>query len=133
MADVTATYEGELCVKCVHTRTQTSVMAESKIQDFGHDDSFTPIDLFGSSFGACLLVTMGYYANRHNIDITGAEVDVTTTLQGWNITEMAIVIRMPPNSYPDKEKKALEKCIDTCPIHNLVKPEVKQNISFIWL
>lgn len=133
MADVVDTYQGELCVKCVHVKSQASIMAESKIRDLGHDDSFSPVDLLGASLGACALNTMGYYANRHNLDITGAEADVTVTMQGPVITEIAVVFRMPPNKFADRDKNALENCVQSCPVHKAIGPDVKQLISFIWI
>lgn len=133
MADVVDTYEGELCVKCVHVASQASIMAESKIKDFGHSDSFSPVDMLGAAVGACALNTMGYYANRHNLDITGAEANATITMQGPTITAIEVVFRMPANSFADKEKNALEKCVQSCPVHKAISADVKQNISFIWL
>lgn len=133
MADVVDTYEGELCVKCVHVKSQASVMAESKIRDFGHSDSFSPVDMLAASLGACGLNTMGYYANRHNLDISGAEADASVSMEGAQITAIEVIFRMPPNSFADKDKKALENCVQSCPVHKAISADVKQRISFIWL
>lgn len=134
MAEVTDTYQGELCVKCVHNKTQASIMAESRIRDFGHDDSFSPIDLLEAALGSCALNTMGYYANRHNLDITGAEVDVKREMSsdGATITKLDLTFRMPARSFKDADKKALENCVQSCPVHKSLA-SVPQTFNFIWL
>lgn len=133
MPQVTDTYLGELCVKCVHNATQTSVRVESKIGDLGHAESFSPLDLLDASFGSCALITMGYFASQHNIDITGAEADVDITMSpdGWSIAKIRITFRMPSRSFREEDKKALEKSFDSCPIHKALAA-VEQKVNFIW-
>lgn len=134
MPQVTDIYMGELVVKCVHNRTQTSVMAESKIRDQGHDESFSPIDLLEAALGSCALNTMGYFAARHNLDITGAEADVERTMSenGATITGLEVTFRMPPRSFKEEDKKALENCVQGCPVHKALA-NVEQKFNFIWL
>lgn len=133
MADVVDTYEGELTVKCVHAKSQASVLAESKIKDFGHHDSFSPVDLLSAALGSCALNTMGYYANRHGIDITGAEADVSCAMSGPTITSFELTFRMPSSGIDEKSKKALEGCVASCPVHKAIGADVEQKITFIWL
>lgn len=134
MPGVTDTYLGELTVKCVHNRTQTSVMAESKIKDQGKDESFSPIDLLDAALGACALNTMGYFAARHNLDIAGAEADVSRTMtdNGATIAGLEITFRMPARSFKEADKKALENCVNGCPVHKALA-SVPQKFNFIWL
>lgn len=134
MPNVTDTYQGELCVNCVHIPSQASVMAETIMDGFGHDDSFAPPDLIASALGACLLMTMGVYANKHTIDITGADADVSYswTEDGGQLAGMEVTLRMPARSYKDAEKKALENCIQSAPMHKSLS-SIPQKINFIWL
>lgn len=134
MANVTDTYQGELCAKCVHVATNTSIMAETIINGFGHNDSFAPPDLISAGLGACLLLTMGLYANAHNLDITGADADVSYTWAPDNskLTGFEIILRMPANSFNNEEKAGLEKCIEAAPMH-VTLGAIPQKIKFIWL
>ncbi len=134
MPQVTDTYLGELCVNCVHNATQASVRAESRIGELGHAESFSPLDLLDAAFGSCALITMGYFASQHNLDITGAEadVDIAMSADGWSIAKISITFRMPARSFKDEDKKALEKSFDSCPVHKALAA-VEQEIKFIWL
>lgn len=135
MTKVVDIYEGELCVKCVHEKSQASFMAESKVADLGHDDSFSPTDLVGTALGACGLNTMGLYAERHKLDITGARAEVTKTADPKTgvITRLEVVYHMPAKDYDDATKKALERCVNSCPVHKAIAPEVEQKITFLWI
>lgn len=134
MAAITDTYEGNLCVKCVHDASGASVMAESKIQDLGRSESFSPTDLVATALGACALNVMGYYAAQHGIDITGAEAHVKKTMHPnlGPIASLEVTFRMPDKIYSDREKKVLEKCVKSCPVHKSLSVDVKQVMKFVW-
>lgn len=134
MANVTDTYQGELCVKCVHVSSQASVMCEAKFDGFGHNDSFAPPDMISAGLGACLLMTMGRYANEHNIDITGADADVsyTWTSDSSKLAGFEVTLRMPDKPFSDAQKRGLEDCIHAAPMHVTLEA-IPQKINFVWL
>lgn len=111
-------------------------MAESKFDGLGHSgDSFSPAGLLAAALGACALNIMGLYAARNNLDITGAEADVTPNLPSSDsaLSSLDVIIRMPARSYSDQQKEELEKCVGACPVSKSIASGVKQNIRFIWL
>lgn len=134
MANVIDTYQGELSAKCVHVATDTAVMAETVINGFGHNDSFAPPDLISAGLGACLLLTMGLYAKAHNLDISGADAEISYAWASDNskLAGFEIVLRMPSNSFSQAERAGLEKCIETAPMH-VTLGSIPQKIRFIWL
>lgn len=133
MANVTDTYQGELCAKCVHVSSQASIITEAIIDGFGHDDSFAPPDLIAAGLGGCLLLTMGVYANKHNIDIRGADADVSYAWAPDNsrLASMEVTLRMPVGKYAEEEKKALENCIKDAPMRKSLS-SIPQTIKFLW-
>lgn len=133
MPNVIDTYEGELCARCVHVSSDASVMAEVLRDGFGHDDSFAPPDLISAGLGACLLLTMGLYAKANDIDIKGADAEVSYIWAADNsrLAGFEITLRMPPRSFSDGEKRGLEKCIESAPMH-VTLGSIPQKINFVW-
>ncbi len=131
MHKVINAYEGELCFKCVHVSTGAQVMAESMVNGFGHNESFSPIDLLAAAIGSCALNTMGLYAHKHNLDFRGAEADVAITLEKSDITQIELTFRMPQPASAAKER--LEDALRFCPVHKAVSANIPQKINFIWI
>lgn len=134
MSTILTDYEGELSVRCVHEGSKASVLAQSCIDDFGHRESFSPTDLVAAALGACSLNVMGAYAHAHDIDITGARAKVskTTAPNLGPITRLEVTFHMPARPYSAKEKKVLENCVKTCPVHKSLSADIEQVLTFVW-
>lgn len=134
MSTIVNEYEGELSVRCVHGASKASVLAQSCVNDFGHKESFSPTDLVAAALGACALNVMGAYAHAHDIDITGAraEVSKTTAPNLGPITRLEVTFCMPAKAYTAKEKKVLENCVKTCPVHKSLGDGIEQVMTFVW-
>lgn len=134
MARILDEYEGELSVRCVHENSNATVLAQSRIQDFGHSESFSPTDLVAAALGACALNVMGAYAHSHDIDISGARAEVVKTMHPnlGPIASLEVTFRMPDRAYSEREKKVLENCVKSCPVHKSLSGAVEQKMTFIW-
>jgi len=74
---------------------------------------------------------MGILAQRHKIELKGAQAYVTKVMgeDPRRIVEIIIKIKMPKSDFSDKEKKILEKVIKNCPIGNTLGENVKKSVQ----
>lgn len=109
-------------------------MAVSRIGDTGSAVSFSPTDLVAAAPGACSLNVLGAYAETHVPDITGttAEIVKKTEPNLGPIASITVVFNMPQRNYIEREKKALQNCVKSCPVHGSLDAKVEQKLILNW-
>ena len=135
MADIFAKYTGELRVESRHVSSGTIMTTDASQESRGQGGGFSPIDALAASLGACALTTMGFYAQNHGLDISGASVEVTSAMTATSprrVARVELVVAMPDRDYSDKDKKSLERAVNSCPVHNSLHPDIEQKFSIKW-
>ncbi len=77
MTTVKATYLGGLRVECEHLQSGTKIVTDAPVDNHGKGEAFSPTDLCATSLAACMMTTMGIYAETAGIDLTGTEIEIT--------------------------------------------------------
>ena len=95
----------------------------------GKGEEFSPGDALGASVAGCILISIGAFSLRHEIDLKNTRVDVETKVGPKHVEEINIVVNLPKN-YSEKMRKAIEKNGDLCPIKHSFIPEVKVNVEY---
>ncbi len=134
MATMISEYLGDLQISSTHCASNTKLITDAPIDNGGKGTSFSPTDLCALSLGSCITTIMGLYAQNHGLDLRGLRVE-TEKVMGTaprRIAEINITITMPKQDFSDKDKKALENTVKTCPVHHSLHPDIVQNISIIW-
>jgi len=126
------TYKGNLRTEAVHLRSGQTIITDAPVDNNGKGEAFSPTDLLATSLGNCALTIMGIVAQRNNIDMDGATVEITKIMKEnpRRVGEIMMEITMPKNNYSDKEKKLLENAAHTCPVSQSLSAELKQTITF---
>jgi len=127
-------YEGNK--KCSFVHEEGGILKTDAPKDIGGEASaFSPTDLVGAALGACILTTMGMYAERHNIDINGTKVEVTKEMVKEpvrRIGKLNVKVTMSAAKTPEEMRPALERVGHMCPVHKSLHPDVDAPIEFIY-
>ncbi len=135
MATVKATYLGGLRVECEHLQSGMKIVTDAPVDNHGKGAAFSPTDLCATSLAACMMTTMGIYAETAGIDLSGTEMEITKkmALEPYRrIGEIEIVFHMPDREYSDKHKMALERTTKSCAVHYSLSEQLVQNVKFDW-
>ncbi len=134
MGKIISEYKGNLVISSTHCDSNTVLTTDAPTDNGGLGTSFSPTDLCALSLGSCIITIMGLYAQNHGLDITGARMETVKTMSTnpRRIAEINITITMPPRAFSEKDKKALENVVKTCPVHHSLHPDIIQSISIIW-
>lgn len=127
-------YQGELRTQAVHLSSGNEIITDAPKDNHGKGEAFSPTDLVATALGSCMLSIMGIYARQNEIDIDGTRVAITKVMASnpRRISRIEALVTMPPNTYSDKEKNALEHAALTCPVAKSLHPEIEQDIRFVW-
>ena len=113
MANMKATYLGDLRVECTHLASGTTIVTDAPVDNQGKGEAFSPTDLCATALASCAMTIIGIYAKQHDVDVTGTEISITKVMT-------------------DRQKAAIEHCAQTCPVHLSLHPDVKQEFVFRW-
>ncbi|MEM9016971.1 MAG: OsmC family protein [Verrucomicrobiota bacterium] len=134
MVEITAIYEGELRCQAIHGPSSSLLETDAPTDNHGRGERFSPTDLVATALGTCMMTTMGIFAQRHEIDLTGTKVRVEkhmTAEPPRRIAKLPVEITVPlPEDHP--QRSALEKAAFTCPVHLSLHPDVEKPLLFAW-
>ena len=97
----------------------------------GHENIWTPEDLFVSSVNICIKTTFLYYARKNNVEFLSYESEAEGTLErveeGFMFTEIKIMprIRITTDSQLEKAKEIMALSEKSCLISNSIKSKVE--------
>ncbi|MBL7891486.1 MAG: OsmC family protein [Bacteroidia bacterium] len=126
-------YLGNLRTEAIHSQSGKQLITDAPTDNQGKGEAFSPTDLLSTSLGCCMLTIMGIVANRHAIEMTGTQVEITKIMKSdpRRVGEIDVKITLPKN-YTTKEKELLENAARTCPVAKSLHPDLKQTINFVY-
>lgn len=135
MVKVSIRYEGGLRCEATHGPSGQKVFTDAPVDNHGRGESFSPTDLVATALGACMATIMGIVAQRHEIDLTGMEIEVTKEMSSdtpRRIAKLTTTIHVPlPPNHP--KRTLLENGALTCPVHQSLSAEMEKPVVFEWI
>jgi putative redox protein len=132
MVNINVRYSGSK--KCDLAHPNGATIRTDAPKDIGGDATgFSPTDLVAAGLASCILTTIAMFAERHNIDITGAtatvEKHMTTPPAPRRIARLPVVVTLP-GSVPQEMRERFERVGHTCPVHASLHAEVEAPIEY---
>jgi uncharacterized OsmC-like protein len=126
-------YLSDLRTEALHLASGQRIVMDAPLDNQGKGEAFSPTDIFSTAFASCMLTIMGIAARTHQINIDGAQAEVTKIMG----TDPRRVIRIEvkifmPSKYTDKEQRILELAAKTCPVAMSLHPDIEQIIDWVW-
>lgn len=126
-------YLGDLRTEATHLASGKKIITDAPVDNKGRGEAFSPTDLMSTSLATCMFTIMGIACNTHNMNMDGAQAEVTKIMASnpRRVSEVHIKITMP-KKYTDKEKAILENAAKTCPVALSINPNIIQKIEFVY-
>jgi len=127
-------YKGDLRTEATHLKSGNVILTDAPTDNHGKGEAFSPTDLASTSLASCILTIMGIAANRHEIDMSGAEASVIKVMASdpRRIARIEIEIKMPDLEYSSKQIKILEAAAHHCPVGLSLNENTEEVINIIW-
>lgn len=129
------TYTGDLRTSARHENSGSIIETDAPTDNHGKGERFSPTDLVAVALATCILTTIGISASIHDLNIDGAECEVTKimTSNPRKIGELVINFSFPKSKpFTDKQKTKIEHIAKTCPVYESLHPDCKKTLSFTW-
>lgn len=118
--------------RCVLTHPEGHALPTDVPRELGGDASaFSPTEMLAGALGACVLTTLGLFAERRGLDLAGMRAVVVKEMapNGRRIARLAVRVTLPPH-VPAEMRPVLEKIAHSCPIHASLHPDIDAPIAF---
>lgn len=136
MVEFTISYLGGLRCEATHGPSRTRLLTDAPTDNLGQGESFSPTDLTATSLGACMVTTMGIFAQRQGFDFpAGAQLvvrKIMTAAPPRRIARIEVEIDVPlPADHPQRAE--LERVARECPVALSLHPETEKALTFRWV
>jgi putative redox protein len=132
MTDVQTTYDSlQHCTALKESRAKTVSM---DCPYTGKGEEFSPTNLVEAALGGCMLIAMGTIAMRHELDLSGARIDVSiaaTDKPVMRFSEVDIEVNMPAG-LSERQRAMLERAADGCPIKHSFSSDIPVRVEFSY-
>ena len=130
----TVQYLGDLRTEATHLLSGKTIITDAPPDNQGKGEAFSPTDLCATSLASCMLTLMGISARNHDLDITGANAEVTKIMAASprRIARIEIKFTMPDRDFTEGQKKILETAARTCPVHFSLNEGLEEVLEFVW-
>ena len=128
-------YTGELRSKAIHVCSGSAIETDEPVDNHGKGERFSPTDLVATALATCIVTTLGIAGPAHDLDIEGAECEVTKVMVADPRRIGEIIVKMSfPKSAPftEKQQQIIERIAHTCPVFESLHPDLRKTLSFEW-
>ena len=134
--EIQALYTGRLGCTATHQPSGKTLQSDAPVDNGGKGESFSPTDLVATALGTCILTILGLVSERHDLDLTGAQVNVTKEMIQKPVRRIGVlrsVVTVPAHSVTDVAMRdRLEAAAGKCPVHQSLHPDIDAPIEFIY-
>jgi putative redox protein len=130
--EIKVEYLGKTSCRAVHGPSGQELRTTAPKDNGGDGSTFSPTDLLATSLGTCVITIMAMAAERHGIDLRGAQVSVEkhmTAEPPRKIARLPVRVRFPARIKPE-HVKLLEAAAHGCPVHRSIHPDIDSPIVF---
>lgn len=133
MTDIHTTYDSlQHCIALKESRAKTVSM---DCPYTGRGEEFSPTNLVEAALGGCMLLAMGAIAKRHEVDLSGARIDVSIT--GTNkpvmrFRKVDIEVKLPER-LSEPQRAMLERAAEGCPIKHSFDSDIPVRVRYHYV
>ena len=130
---IKATYDGDLRTSLEHLGSGERINTDAPLDNHGKGEYFSPTDLLCSSLASCMLTIMAIAADKHEVDIRGAhvEVDKEMSVSPRMIAKIKLDIKFK-QSFSKRHRTVIERAALSCPVHRSLSKKIDIDISFSY-
>lgn len=132
MGEIKVTYNGNMATAASCGGSPIVLKTDGSAESHASGTAYTPVDMFVTSLGACMLSMMGMTLGNRGIAIDGATASMTYTSDEatHRVTAITVTFRFPGMSLSEAEKKMLSAAARACPVGASINPDIKKDIVF---
>ena len=130
MSDVSTTYDA--LQRCTALKESKARSVSMDCPYTGKGEEFSPTNLVEAALGGCMLMAMGAIAKRHEIDLSGARIDVSisaTDKPVMRFSEVDVDVQLP-EGLSARQRTMLVRASEGCPIKHSFGADIPVRVRY---
>lgn len=125
-------YDGRLRCTAAHDPSGTEFITDAPADNHGLAQSFSPTDLVATALAACMITTVGMYADPRGIPLDGMKAYAEKHMSTDPPRRIArIVVKLTfPAGLDAEQRVILERVAANCPVERSLHPDIALDLSF---
>ena len=132
----TIVYSGDLRTELTHLQSGTVIETDAPTDNHGKGERFSPTDLLATSYGACMITTMGIKTADMNLNFKGTKINITKIMSSdapRRVTGIVCELIFTKDFIAtDEQKEQLVRIARSCPVEKSLHPDIKLDVTFNW-
>lgn len=132
MSTIQCTLDAQLRCSATNPDTGAQLYTDAAPDEGGRGEHHMPTDLVAAALGCCILSVLGVVAQRYEVDLRGARVDVEKEMAGpprRRIGKLHARVTLPAG-LDAKIRSKLEAAARVCPVHHSFTGDMEQEVTF---
>lgn len=127
-------YLGGLRTTCKHLRSGQEFITDAPTDNNGKGEAFSPTDTVATALASCMITTMGIYADKNGIELTGTKASVLKTMASGPRRIAAIDVELFINNkeLTPEQRQKLEDIALNCPVALSLSADLQQNVRISY-
>lgn len=132
MEEIKVVYNGNLQTEATCGASPIVLRTDNSADSRAAGATYTPVDMFVTSLGACMLSIMGMTAQRRGVSIDGATVAMTYASDEatHRVTSITATFRFPGVGLSEADRKVLRAAAKACPVGASLSADIEKNLVF---
>ena len=128
-------YLGGLRTEATHLRSGEKIITDAPLDNHGQGAAFSPTDLMSTSLACCMMTLMGIAAEAKSTPLNGLKASVVKHMDSdpRRVGRIELHFELDGKVLDDRQRKILEHAARTCPVAMSLRPELVQEVSFLYL
>lgn len=134
MTNIEITYDGNMATTAVKGNSPITLHTDGSKESYEAHKALTPVDMFATSVGACMLSVLGMVAGRKGLDIKGAKaaVDYTQDATTHAVNAISVEITLPALNLGEADKKLFEAAVKACPVGLSISHDIRKEVKLVF-
>lgn len=128
-------YQSDLRTQSTHIQSGVTVISDAPLDNQGKGEAFSPTDYCATSLAMCMLTIAGIFTQEKDYVIDGSFAEVQKVMASGprRISEIDVKITFKcSRTLNDKEKIALQRAAETCPVTKSLHPDIIQHYAYVY-
>lgn len=132
MEKIKVTYKGNMIGEARSGQSPIVLTFDGSPESYAAGTKYSPVDMFVSSLGACMLSMMGFAANSRGFNIDGSTVslDYTQDPSTHALASITAVVKFEGHTFDDVQKRILQGAAKACPVGMSLNANIKKDVVF---
>jgi putative redox protein len=132
MTTVKVNYLGGLRTECTHVKSGVKLVTDAPVDNNGKGESFSPTDLFATSYASCMMTIIGIYCESNQLNFVNGSANILKVMGSdpRRVSALEIKFDLTGNGWSEAEQNKVRRAAEACPVAKSVSENMQIVLNY---